>query len=113
MAAGPGTFHEQWYADAQLHVLAQTYERLCGLAGAVVEIGCWEGRSTVALARTCYPEILIAVDTWKGNLDEDPNHATVQLARQRDVYATFLENMKALTHGNFKAVRQDCHEFLA
>jgi hypothetical protein len=113
MVTGMGTFHEQWYADSQLHVLAQTYERTRGLSGAVLEIGCWEGKSAVTLARTCYPEILVAVDTWKGNMDEDPQHPSVLLAGQRDVYATFLDNMKTLTRGNFNPVRQDCHEFLA
>jgi hypothetical protein len=65
------------------------------------------------LARKCYPEQLLAVDTWQGNVDEDELHVSVELAKKRDVYGTFLSNMQLLTNGNVQALRQDCHDFLA
>jgi hypothetical protein len=77
-----------------------------------MDIGCWEGKSTIALAHACDPETLLAVDTWEGNRDEHPDHPTVRLARERDVYSQFLVNVRLLTHGNVQPVRSDCHEFL-
>lgn len=106
-------FHEDWYDAQQLAALARAYEFARPLAGAVLEIGCWEGRSTAVLARACLPEVLLAVDTWQGNLDEDPHHVSVLLARQRDVFAIFLHNMRLLASGNVVPVQQDCHGFLA
>ncbi|MBL8796659.1 MAG: class I SAM-dependent methyltransferase, partial [Planctomycetia bacterium] len=106
-------FHENWYAREQLMVLARAYEPVRPLVGAVLEIGCWEGRSTIVLAHACAPEPLLAVDTWQGNVDEDPRHVSVLAARQRDVFGTFLENVRQLAPGNVRPVRQDCHQFLA
>lgn len=113
MASPTPVFHENWYADEQLGLLAGAYEPTRPLAGAVLEIGCWEGRSTISLANACAPEPLLAIDTWQGNFDEDPNHASVLIARQRDVFATFQENVRQLAPGNVQPVRQDCHQFLA
>lgn len=95
-------FHENWYSDEQCRVLFDTYALARDLVADVVEVGCWEGRSTSVLANACYPEPLHAVDTWQGNADESPDHPTVTLARQRDVYRTFLKNMKSLTPGNVR-----------
>jgi len=83
------------------------------LSGAVVELGCWEGASTCALANAIHPERLIAVDTWQGNVDESPDHETVRLLRERDVKAVFEANLKAYTKGNVEPVQQDCHQFLS
>jgi hypothetical protein len=93
-------FHENWYSDEQCRALFNAYELARELIGDVVEVGCWEGRSTSVLANACYPVPLHAVDTWEGNADESPDHPTVALAKQRDVYRTFLKNMKSLTLGN-------------
>jgi predicted O-methyltransferase YrrM len=106
-------FHEDWYPDVQLERLVSAFARVRYVAGAVMEIGCWEGKSTIALANACYPDILDAVDTWAGSADEDPQHPTVLIAAQRDVYAQFLKNVKALTRGNIRPVRNDCHNVLS
>src|SRR6516165_6831628 len=100
----PVVFHEDWYPETQLSLLAEVYDRVRLLEGAVLEIGCWEGRSTAALARACYPTTLLAIDTWMGNINEDANHPTVQAARDRDVFAIFLANMKALEIHNVSPV---------
>ncbi|HXX90052.1 MAG TPA: class I SAM-dependent methyltransferase, partial [Acidimicrobiales bacterium] len=107
-------FHEEWYPDGQL-------AELCGLLdatltravdGAIVEIGCWEGRSTVALARVLEPSgrRLHAVDWWLGNVDEGTDHATVHALHERDVFATFTANVAP-----YRCVdvhRQDGRDFL-
>jgi len=105
-------FHENWYSGEQLALLIEAYELAPEVEATLLEIGCWEGRSTVAIAKACQPDTLFAIDTWLGNQDEHPQHVSVQLARQRDVFATFLQNVQNLTDGNVIPVRQDCHVFL-
>jgi hypothetical protein len=106
-------FNENWYSDKQIEVLIKTIKKnILKLEGSIVEIGCWEGKSTIAIANTCYPEILEAVDTWKGNYDEDPNHPSVILAQKRDVFSEFNKNISKFTKGNVRAIQQDCFEYL-
>jgi beta-1,4-mannosyl-glycoprotein beta-1,4-N-acetylglucosaminyltransferase len=105
-------FHEDWYPDDQIFALIAAYESVRALDGAVIEIGCWEGKCTITLANACPPEPLIAVDTWTGNAAEDPDHITVRLARERDVFAQFQKNVRLLTPGNVVPTRCDAHDFL-
>ena len=64
------------------------------------------------IANACYPEILIAVDTWGGSLSEHPEHDTVRIARVRDVFAAFRANMQRVTCGNFECHRLEAITFL-
>lgn len=104
------SFHEDWYATADLVHIAKLIKR--APAGLLVELGAWEGKSTIALANACCPRVLHVVDTWQGNLAEGEQHDTVRLARSRDVRATFEANMRAGTQGNYEAHCQDCLEYL-
>jgi beta-1,4-mannosyl-glycoprotein beta-1,4-N-acetylglucosaminyltransferase len=106
-------FHENWYPNDQILRVIGAYERTRELDGAVVEIGCWEGKLTIALANACHPESLIAVDTWAGSFAESPDHITVQLARERDVYAQFEKNVRLLTSGNVVPWRCDVQAFFS
>jgi hypothetical protein len=106
-------FHEDWYSDAQVASAVSALDRVRRLKGAVIEIGCWEGKSTIGLANACFPQKLLAVDTWAGNADEHADHPTVHIARERDVFAQFQQNVAVQTLGNVTPVRRDCHEFLA
>ena len=76
-------------------------------------MGCWEGKSTAYLANACYPAELQAVDTWKGNIDENPNHPMAVIARERDVYRVFLNNIRSLTLGNVRAHVMRSRDFFA
>lgn len=105
-------FHENWYNNKQIEILVKTVNNIKSLEGSIVEIGCWEGKSTIAIANACYPEILEAVDTWEGNYDEDPNHPSVLLAKERDIFSEFKNNISKLTKGNVLPIRQDCFEYL-
>lgn len=105
-------FHEDWYSGEQLLKTCALFSQIAGLNGVVMEIGCWEGRSTIALAHACHPEPLLAIDSWKGSLDESPTHSSVIHARERDVFKQFLTNVQLLTKGNVVPIRQDCHAFL-
>lgn len=87
-------FHEDWTSGE--HSTALT--RIASFApddGICVEVGSWEGASTIAIARGLGERTLYAVDTWAGNSDEDPDHPTVAIAERRDVYAQFLRNVEA------------------
>lgn len=106
------TFHENWYSDGQCRDLVNYFTKTKGLPGVNIEIGCWEGKSTVALTNAAYPEEVICCDTWQGNLEESPSHITVQILNSRNVFNQFLENMQEVTKGNFAVVKKDCMEFL-
>ena len=105
-------FNEDWYVDSQLKLLVSAYSQVKNLEGAVIEIGCWEGKSTCALANACYPEILHAVDNWIGSVSENPNHASVKIAESRDVFKVFADNIRDKTKNNVTPYKQDCFTFL-
>jgi hypothetical protein len=48
-------FNENWYSDEQLQLLRNCCKDVESISGSIIEIGCWEGRSTVEIANTCYP----------------------------------------------------------
>lgn len=83
-------FTEDWMSDDQCAALAS----LARMApkGAAVEIGAWEGKSTIAIAGV--REVAV-VDTWAGNIDEGADHPSVRAAAERDVFAQFLHNVRA------------------
>jgi len=96
-------FTEDWFGPASQHAVARLVDRTRGLAGRVVEVGCWEGRSTIAIANACYPDTVHAVDTWEGS----PGEISAELAAQRDVFARFSENVDQATRGNVEPFRMD------
>lgn len=102
-------FCENWYSEVQLAVLAKTYRLAAHVPGAVVEIGCWEGRSTVALANACMPRLVHAIDHWRG-VEID---GSAEIAGRRDIHASFLANVNALTTGNVRVHRDDWRAVLA
>ena len=104
--------HEQWYLETELAMLEAATKFVKPLIGAVMEIGCWEGRSAVVIANACYPEVLLAVDTWAGSESEHPDHETVRIARVRDVFAAFRTNMQRATRGNVECHRSEAITFL-
>ncbi len=116
--------HENWFGDASIQGLVACANAVRNLPGAIIEVGSWEGRSTIALANATHPKIIKAVDTWAGNVNEnaaireaDPNagHPTVWEIEHhgRDVKARFLANIAAGTLGNIQAYLCDWREFFA
>ncbi len=57
----------------------------------VVEIGCWKGRSTVAMAAAC-PGVVYAIDHWYGGKDE-PIHIK-EAAADDKIYHEFMRNIE-------------------
>ena len=102
-------FHEAWFSTQSQKALTRLARRTGSLSGRVVEVGCWEGRSTCALAHAVWPACVDAVDTWQGS----PGEISRDLAEQRDVYATFTENIADLTRGNVNVHRMGWRDYFA
>ena len=109
-------FVENWYSQSQIENLIDLVKKIKHLEGNIIEIGCWEGKSTIAIANNCYPEILICNDTWLGNIQESivtgKEHITETILKTRDVYSAFINNMNSSTNQNYQIVKKDCIEWL-
>lgn len=100
-------FTEQWFSAESCRTLANLAQSTAHLSGAIIEVGCWEGRSTCALANAVHPDIVHAVDTWAGS----PGEVSAELAAERDVFETFAYNVRVTTAGNVHAHRLGWREF--
>jgi hypothetical protein len=105
-------FHENLYSEDQINLLTEKLKGVLNSEGEIIEIGCWEGKSTVALANTAYPQIIRAIDTWKGSISDGPDNMLVMIAKERDVFAEFKINIVKLTSGNVVPYRMDCLDYL-
>jgi hypothetical protein len=109
-------FNEDWYSDDQCNDLIELVKSVNHLNGVLIEIGCWEGKSTICIANNCFPNVLICNDTWLGNVTESKvtgeKHITEVILEQRDVYNTFITNMNNNTKKNYTVVKEDCIEWL-
>lgn len=103
------TFNEQWFSDASCEALADLARRASKVDGAFIEVGCWQGRSTIALANAVWPVQVHAVDTWEGS----PGEVSAALAEGRDVFAEFQANIAAACSGNVVTHRMDWRSFFA
>ena len=107
-------FVDEWYPTPQLQALVDLLTEVLDaeIPGELVEIGCWEGRSTVGLAviSASLGRALHAVDWWLGNVDEGNDHPSVMAARSRDVYSIFKHNVAPYPH--VKIHRQEGGQFL-
>jgi len=103
------TFREQWFSDASVRALVKLFNRTRRLDGRIVEVGCWEGRSTCHLINAAWPYNVQAVDTWAGS----PGEISRDLAttRSRNVYVTFEQNVAELTRGNVTVHREDWRSY--
>ncbi len=115
------SFTEDWYQSEQLAVVGH-FAQSAPQTGAMVEIGCWEGRSAACIAQSIAPRQLIAVDHWRGNEDELAAKGGdgaqpfvdfgVEAAKERDVLATFVCNMELLTSGNWQHFVMDWRDWI-
>lgn len=101
------TFTEEWFSDDSCEVLAELVAEVAEIEGIIVEVGSWQGRSTIALANAAYPRTVHAVDTWQGS----PGEISAELAAGRDVFAEFTSNIAAETKGNVTPHRMGWREF--
>ncbi len=103
------TFTEQWFDAGACLGLAGLVEEISDVDGLIIEIGSWEGRSTIAMANAAHPRTVHAVDTWKGSKGE----VSSILAARRDVFATWQTNISEQTAGNVVPFRMDWRDYLA
>lgn len=97
LATVPGfTVGENWFDTPSQNALADLVRDVADVDGLLVEIGSWEGRSTIAMANAAYPRCVKAIDTWQGS----PGEITANLAAKRDVFAKFNANIEHYTRGN-------------
>lgn len=101
----PG-FIEDWFPEPSRQALADIAATVADVPGLFVEIGSWEGRSTVVLANAT-DRTVHAIDTWNGS----PGEESETLAAERDVHAQFLANVDAMTAGNVEAHRCDWRDY--
>lgn len=111
------TFHEQWLGRDQAIQTAALAQSTGHLTGEAIEIGAWQGLSTISITTAIAPSVLHVVDHWKGD-SESPEAIKRGLAipaacLERDNYAIFLDNMAECTEGNFQVHKMDYREFLA
>jgi hypothetical protein len=112
MAAPQPVSHEQWDSETEPAMLEAATRFIKRLEGAVIEIGCREGRSAMVIAKACYPDNMFAIDTWASSVSEHPDHNTLLLAKVRDVFAAFIADMQCGTRGNSECHRLEAITFL-
>jgi hypothetical protein len=86
-------FNEKWIDVAALHELSRLVDATRDVPGAVIEFGCWEGRSFVTIAEAAKGRTVHAVDHWQGNSGDE---YTTKAAQSRDIYSKFVENTSHL-----------------
>lgn len=108
-------FDELWIPPEQLGqtgALAQSQGYLPH--GEYVEIGAWQGLSTVTLANAVHPATLHVVDHWLGDSQEaiDAGTAINPELLARDNYGIFLSNMEAGTRGNYEVHKANWRDWV-
>jgi predicted O-methyltransferase YrrM len=97
------TFTEDWFGVDSCDALAAIVRGVANVPGRLVEIGAWEGRSTIAMAVAAWPRLVHSIDTWAGS----PGEISAELAAERDVFTRWKANIKAATKGNVIPHRGD------
>jgi len=98
-----GNFTEQWIAQETLSRLESLTREVADVPGAIIEFGCWEGRSLTRIAAAAAPRIVHAVDHWNGNTGD----ITAKIVQTRDVFGKFQEN---IAHLNNVQVHRESNE---
>lgn len=101
-------FHEDWFSVRSCQVLARLACRVRNVEGRIIEVGSWEGRSTITLANAVRPRPVHAVDTWEGS----PAEISADIAATRDVFAQFQTNIDQFTRGNVVVHRMGWRDYV-
>lgn len=91
-------FTEQWCTDLEKSAIEHSWNRVKDLEGDAIEIGCFEGRSTVFTANLIYPATLIAIDPWVPHHEDAPYE--IEVYGKRPIKEHFDHNIKVGTAGN-------------
>lgn len=99
-------FDEIWSGPDQLAETAKLAKSTSHMPGAVVEIGVWQGLTTIAIANAVYPDQVHVVDHWEGS-EDIPTEMSA-----RDNFGIFRENMAEATKGNYCPHKEDWRFFV-
>lgn len=104
-----GIYTENWFGELEEANLKTCLSKVTDTRGLYIEIGSFEGKSTVFIANEIYPHILNAVDTWEGG-----PVAEYELMKYRTtpIEKNFDHNIATLTKGNVVKHKMDCFEYL-
>lgn len=102
------TFTENWMPPQSQTALHGLVERVKRVDGLIIEIGSWEGLSSIAIANAAHPRQVECCDTWEGS----PGEISASLAAERDVHATWRANVDELTQGNVVAHRMGWRDYI-
>lgn len=101
-------FHEEWFSAPSCQTLAGLARSVADIDGRIIEVGSWEGRSTITLANAIRPRPVHAVDTWEGS----PAEISADIAATRDVFAQFRANVEQFTRGNVVIHRMGWRDYV-
>lgn len=101
------SYREQWIHPTVLEAMQNLVRDTEGRDGAIMEFGCWEGRSLVQIAEAAGDRQVHAVDHWQGN---EGDEYTTTAAAERDIFAAFLDNTKHLD--NVRVHRMSTEQFM-
>jgi predicted O-methyltransferase YrrM len=87
-------FVENWFTDTSCATLAELVRQVEDIPGRIVELGSWEGRSTLAIADATDRPV-DAVDTWRGARSDGYQQKQVKV---RDVFAAWSANLAGHPH---------------
>lgn len=85
-------FHERWFEGPKKRRLAEALALVPAGPGELVEVGSWEGKSSILIAQTFPDSKVHVMDHWLGDLT-DLSNGVADLAASRDVFADFWENV--------------------
>jgi len=87
-------FVENWFTDESCATLADLVRTVEQVPGRIVELGSWEGRSTLAIAGATGRPV-DAVDTWRGARTDEYQ---IRQVKARNVYAQWTANLADHPH---------------
>jgi hypothetical protein len=103
-------FTEPWFTEEVYSALSDIVTFIPDGDGSYIEIGCFEGKSTVAIANLIYPETLEAVDPW---VPVDYAFNEKRIYAERDIESHFRHNVKIGTKKNVSINKMGWQEFFS
>jgi predicted O-methyltransferase YrrM len=103
------TFTENWMSDRDIAEFHSAMRAVSAADGKVIEVGSWEGKSTIQIANFFYPQTVEVIDLWGPD-----SRITKEVVERggRDVFETFRRNMDAETKGNYRVHRMNWRDYL-
>lgn len=92
-----------WFSEADATVWDEISKTIGAKKAVIVEIGCWQGRSTCAMLDRIKKAIVYCVDTFEGTPGEDVYEAT--LRDGRTARQAFISNTQA--HGGVNIIQRE------